>query len=70
MNLEQAVCSVNPAANGGTTGSPFSLVEVIVFMLTSLPFSFVITTMNHKDVELQHPFDFLVIQSLLLAYLS
>ena len=28
MNLEQAVCSVNPAANRGTTGSPFSLVEV------------------------------------------
>jgi len=70
MNVKQAVCSVNPAANGGTTGSPFSLVEVIVFMLTSLPFSFVITTMNHNNVELQHPFDFLVIQPLLLAYLS
>jgi len=27
MNVKQAVCSVNPAANGGTTGSPFSLVE-------------------------------------------
>ena len=69
MNVKQAVCSVNPAANGGTTGSPFCLVEVIVFMLTSLPFSFVITTMNRKNVEL-HLFDFLVIQPLLLAYLS
>jgi len=28
MDLEQAVCSVNPAANWGTTASPFSLVEV------------------------------------------
>jgi len=27
MDLEQAVCSVNPAANWGTTASPFSLVE-------------------------------------------
>ena len=75
MNLEQAVCSVNPAANRGTTGSPFSLVEVensivwFFFLLTSLPFSFVITTMNRKNVEL-HLFDFLVIQPLLLAYLS
>ena len=68
MNVKQEVYSVNPAANGGTTGSPFCLVEVI--MLTSLPFSFVITTMNHNNVELQHPFDFLVIQPLLLPYLS
>jgi hypothetical protein len=27
MNLAQAVCTVNPAANGGTTGSPYFLVQ-------------------------------------------
>jgi len=34
---------------------------VIAFMLTSLPFSVITTITNHKNEELYHPFDSLVI---------
>ena len=72
MNLAQAHCAVNIAANGGTISSPYFLVQgdnsvVIVFMLISLPFPIIVTTMNHKNEELQHPFDFLVIRQVLIA---
>ena len=72
MNLAQALCAVNMAANGGTISSPYFLVQgdnsvVIVFMLISLPFPIIVTTMNHKNEELQHPFDFLVIRQVLIA---
>ncbi|KAG2538419.1 hypothetical protein PVAP13_9NG430242 [Panicum virgatum] len=35
LNLDQAVCTVNPAANGGTTGSPFSLDKSISGFISS-----------------------------------
>jgi hypothetical protein len=63
MILAQAVCTVKWRHYRFTTllGLGRELCCLIVSTLISLPFPVVITTVNHKNDELQHSFDFLVI---------